>query len=63
MCSKITNFHFVCSLVLWYDILNRINVVSKMLQNIEMNIGTTLKAVNNLIISIKNYRTYKVLKI
>nr|XP_022906932.1 zinc finger MYM-type protein 1-like [Onthophagus taurus] len=57
LCSKIANFHFVCSLVLWYDILNRVNVVSKLLQKIEMDVGTALKAINNLTTYVKNYRT------
>lgn len=54
---KIKNFHFLCSLILWSDILHRINVVSKMLQNIKTDIGTTLIAIKNIIEYIGNYRS------
>lgn len=30
--KKINNFKFICSTTLWYEVISRVNVVSKMLQ-------------------------------
>ncbi|XP_048514979.1 zinc finger MYM-type protein 1-like [Athalia rosae] len=35
---SIADFRFICSVVIWYDILSEVNVVSKMLQNPKLNL-------------------------
>ncbi|XP_048514983.1 zinc finger MYM-type protein 1-like [Athalia rosae] len=35
---SIADFRFICSVVIWYDILSKVNVVSKMLQNPKLNL-------------------------
>ncbi|XP_065667800.1 zinc finger MYM-type protein 1-like [Hydra vulgaris] len=43
---NISNFKFVCSLVLWYDILFQINIVSKMLQSQALDLSLALEHLN-----------------
>lgn len=59
LCSKIKNYQFLCSLVLWHDLLNRINIVSKMLQGKDTNLAAALIAINNAITYVKGYRSDK----
>lgn len=46
--QKIKNFQFLVCLVFWYDILNKINPVSKLLQNEKLNIVEATKALDAL---------------
>lgn len=39
---NIYNFKFLCGLVLWHDILFEINVVSKRLQGVDLDISGTM---------------------
>lgn len=49
--NKNFKFKFMCSVVMWQDILSKINVVSKILQSPKFDIKSSLDALNNL----KNY--------
>lgn len=33
------SFKFICSIIIWHDLLHRINIVSKMLQNPKYNMA------------------------
>lgn len=37
--NKLTSFEFLLSLVIWYDIVNEVNIVSKIFQNSNIDIG------------------------
>lgn len=45
--KKLTDFRFLCSLITWYEVLYRVNMVSKSLQKKEVNIPTALKLIDN----------------
>ena len=57
LCGKIKDFKFICSLVVWHDILNRINPVSKLLQEKNMNITLVLESIEKLKIYLLEYRS------
>lgn len=57
--DKIKTFKFICSISIWYDILKKINIVSKMLQNQNLNLNECLKEIENLIIYFTNKRSDK----
>jgi len=48
LCKKIQYFKFVCATIIWYKILSKINVVSKMFQDPKLNIGIALEMIENL---------------
>ncbi|GKD77048.1 zinc finger MYM-type protein 1-like protein [Tanacetum coccineum] len=54
--GEFSSFEFVLSLVIWYDILYRINLVSKKLQSNDMLIDVAIKNLEGLISYFKNYR-------
>ncbi|XP_076921537.1 uncharacterized protein LOC143582989 [Bidens hawaiensis] len=54
--KEIGDFGFLVSIVIWYQILNTINVVSKKLQSKEMVLDEAIKEVKNLINFFKEYR-------
>ena len=54
---KIQNYKFMCSIIIWFDILNEINSVSKMMQNPGLNVKLCIDCLKNLIKHITNYRT------
>ena len=56
LCRKLKDFQFLCSSVLWQDLLNRINTVSKMLQSSSINIAVALTALENLVNYLENFR-------
>jgi len=41
--NKFLNFKFLCCLVVWYDILFEINITSKMLQSISLDVSKKVK--------------------
>lgn len=55
--SKITSFKFLCSIFIWYDILIKINMISKMMQNPTINIQTIMENVKHLTTYLENYRS------
>jgi len=46
--AKIKSCKFLCSLIIWQDIFSKINVVSKMLPNPNIDINECSKAWNKL---------------
>jgi len=57
LCLKIKDFQFLCSIVLWHDLLNHINIINKLLQSTTKNIASALKIIDNILIYIKKFRT------
>jgi len=55
LCKKIQSFKFICATIIWYKILSKINIVSKMFQDPKLNIGIALEMIENL----KEYFTKK----
>lgn len=45
---NIKDYKFVCSLIIWHDLLNRINPISKMLQDPNIIITHALESIQNL---------------
>lgn len=54
--SKISSFKFICSTVVWYDVLNEINISSKFLQGITVNIIDATKSLKATLDFITSYR-------
>lgn len=54
---NIQNFRFICSVVIWFDILNEINALSKIMQSPTMNTEICINLVNNLINKFTKYRS------
>lgn len=48
LAAKIKNFTFICTLVLWCDILNQVNTVSKLLQAKNLDLLECVNALNRL---------------
>jgi hypothetical protein len=58
--NKITTFEFLCGLIIWYDVLFEINVVSKQLQTSGLDVSAASKSLNELISFLKiNYNAEK----
>ena len=56
LAKSICSFSFVCSLVIWYDILSKINIVSKLLQKINFDIKMATEAIDEVLKFLRNYR-------
>ncbi|KAL8042369.1 hypothetical protein ABFX02_09G045900 [Erythranthe guttata] len=54
--GELSNFEFILSLVIWHDVLLRINVVSKKLQSEDMCLDIAVKQLEGLISFFENYR-------
>lgn len=54
---NIQNYKFICSTIIWFDILNEINTLSKMMQNPTINIKICINLLENLIDYFKKYRS------
>lgn len=54
---NIQNYRFICSVVIWFDILNEINALSKMMQSPTMNNLICINLLNKLIDKFTEYRT------
>lgn len=55
--NKFLNFKFLCCLVVWYDILFEINITSKMLQSISLDVSETLKQLESTKLFLMKYRS------
>lgn len=55
--EKLVDFKFLCCLVIWYDILFKINHTSKLLQSVSLNISESITQLKNTIFFLKKYRT------
>ncbi|KAM2694769.1 hypothetical protein EV1_039350 [Malus domestica] len=54
--GELSSFDFVLSLVIWYDILLKINMVSTKLQSEDMRLDVAVKALEALVTFFENYR-------
>ncbi|XP_055301630.1 zinc finger MYM-type protein 1-like [Sitodiplosis mosellana] len=56
MARKISKFSFICSVVVWHNVLTKINIVSKSLQSQSIDITQCLKLIGNLTSYLKKVR-------
>ncbi|KAD4584607.1 hypothetical protein E3N88_22208 [Mikania micrantha] len=54
--KELSDFEFVVSIVMWYEVLNQVNIVSKKLQSKDMHLDIAIKEINRLIQYFKDYR-------
>ncbi|KAK9734843.1 hypothetical protein RND81_04G166700 [Saponaria officinalis] len=54
--GEFKSFEFILSLVIWYEILSKINLVSKTLQNKDMRLDVALQSLKGLILFFEKYR-------
>lgn len=54
---NIQNYRFICSVIIWFDILNEINALSKMMQSPTINTQICINLLNKLIEKFTEYRT------
>ncbi|XP_025192832.1 uncharacterized protein LOC112592885 [Melanaphis sacchari] len=54
--KNICDFKFLCSIIIWYDILSIVNPVSKQLQSIQFDIQIYVKSISEVIEFLKEYR-------
>lgn len=52
----ICDFKFICSIIIWYDILSIVNPVSKQLQSIQFDLKISVKSISEIIEFLKEYR-------
>lgn len=57
LAQNILTFSFCCCTVLWHSILNQINLTSKILQNINMNISEAVAMLQNTLTFLENFRS------
>uniref|UniRef100_A0A8C5Q8G0 TTF-type domain-containing protein n=1 Tax=Leptobrachium leishanense TaxID=445787 RepID=A0A8C5Q8G0_9ANUR len=57
LAKELNNFKFLCFIVLWYNILNRINFVSKLLQSQTMYLTDVIGVLESTTSFLKNYRS------
>ena len=51
------DFKFVCCLITWYDVLSQIEITSKSLQEVNLNIPQAVSLISNTLEYVKDYRT------
>lgn len=56
ICKHIKQFKFLCFVVIWYDLLNQINPVSKLMQTINYDISAAMNILENLLSYLKKQR-------
>ncbi|EZA55153.1 Zinc finger MYM-type protein [Ooceraea biroi] len=54
---KIKSFQFICSVIIWYKLLGKINVVSKSMQSPNMIVPSLIKMLDNLLSFLKEIRS------
>lgn len=57
LAQSVANFKFICSVVIWFNILNKINIASKLLQSPTMNIVECCNVLNKTTNFLKQYRS------
>ena len=55
--QKMRNYTFLCSVVIWYEILSNVNIVSKILQGVSINFLVAVEHLNKLKETKGAYRT------
>ncbi|XP_022032568.1 zinc finger MYM-type protein 1-like [Helianthus annuus] len=53
---ELSEFDFLLSIVIWYEVLNQVNLVSKKLEAKDMHLEIAIQEINNLIKYFKEYR-------
>lgn len=48
LAQKISSFKLICSIIIWHDLLSKIDIVSKMLQNPKISLAECVHALKNL---------------
>ncbi|KAL4119026.1 hypothetical protein QTP88_011899 [Uroleucon formosanum] len=61
--KNICDFKFICSIIIWYDILSIVNPVSKQLQSIQFDIQISVKSISEIIEFLKEYRKNRFFKV
>lgn len=59
LAKKLQNFEFICILILWYNILSKVNIVSKIIQKPNFDVAQCYNHLNNLNNFLKAYRSDK----
>ena len=54
--EKIPTYKFICSVVIWNNVLRRTNMVSNLLEDPSLNIYVCLSMINNVLDFFKEYR-------
>jgi hypothetical protein len=54
---KMSDFKFVCSLVVWYDVLFEINIASKLLQSVTLDLSVTIEQLETTKSFLRKYRS------
>lgn len=54
--AKIKSFKFICSLLIWFEILSKINIVSKALQKSDVVLSEAVKMIDHAKISLSEFR-------
>ncbi|XP_048514949.1 zinc finger MYM-type protein 1-like [Athalia rosae] len=57
LAQSIANFKFICCVIIWFDIPNKVNVASKLLQNPALNIVECCSILDKTIDFLKQYRS------
>jgi hypothetical protein len=55
--SYMKSFKFLCSTVIWYNILNKVNIASKVLQKKEVDLSAAVEILTNTLDYLKKYRS------
>ena len=54
---KMRNYKYLCSVVIWYEILSNENIVSKILQGVRINLLVAVEHLNQVKETIPTFRT------
>jgi hypothetical protein len=57
LASHMKSFEFLCSTVIWYNILNKVNIASKVLQKNEVDLSAAMEILINTLEYLKKYRS------
>jgi hypothetical protein len=57
--KKLQNFEFICMLILWYNILSKVNIASKIIRSPNFDISQRCTHLNNLNTFLKAYLSDK----
>lgn len=57
LATRITDFKFMCSIIIWHDILSKVNVVSKMLQSPNLHLADCDDLLSEVLDFLQHYRS------
>ncbi|XP_044147234.1 zinc finger MYM-type protein 1-like [Bufo gargarizans] len=57
LATKIKSFKFICSIVIWYELLSKVNVISKIMQQTTSNLSGCVQELEKLIKHLVEYRS------